>query len=51
MINSIENCVCCGKYLKTINEQEQLMCLKCDIITYEIMQQQLSEDETTDKPL
>lgn len=32
----IDNCVVCGKYLKKIGEQEQGMCIDCDIKTDEI---------------
>lgn len=32
----IDNCVVCLKYLKTISEQENGMCLKCDIETEKV---------------
>ena len=39
-----DNCVVCNKYLKTIGEREQLMCIDCDEKTEQISQEQLRED-------
>ena len=42
----IDNCVVCGKYLKDIGEQEQLMCIDCNEKTEKVSQEQLMEDNS-----
>ena len=41
-----DNCVVCNSYLKSIGEQEQLMCIDCDEKTEQISQEQLKNDLT-----
>ena len=38
-----DNCVVCKKYLKSIGEQEQSMCIECDEKTDEVSAEQLKK--------